>query len=213
MKQRIRQYILDIFGQKVLDEVLSGKRKVFLNDHELTIDAHFRDKRVTETSKVTFRPPALSLSEKATTDKKIKEKTTTQVNVKLEKEYEKVLEKKGLNPKDVVPSKEMTGLFKKYAGIKEEEPEAVKKGIEAHKKIAKLFPVEVPAKTYVLKDYLSTEQIVSIRAGKSNVFVDGIAKSSSDLETLKIEPAPDDAKPTLNGNKIDIKVLPRFTGG
>ena len=167
MKVRIQKHIIEQYGENTLEEIKAGKRKIFLNDKQVPIDDHFRDKRVTETTKVEIRPPVLTKVEKSTSDKRLSEKITTKSQTKDE--------------------------------------------LSSQKRAKKPAEPATPAKIYMLKDYLSTEQIVSIRAGKSNVFVDGLVVK--DIDTFVLEPSPDDAKPMLNGNKVLIKVLPKFNGG
>ncbi len=59
-----------------------------------------------------------------------------------------------------------------------------------------------------VKNFLTSDQIKSVKEGKANVFIDGL------VTTLDKEVEIDnDTNPTLDGKPVEIKVLPQFELG
>ncbi len=106
-KPRITSWIRTNFGEEILAEIVSGKRKITLNGTKLDAKAsNFRDKRVTKTSQIEIIPEPKVLYQDTSS---------------------KIVET--LRPKDKLPSKEIVELHKKYVEKKKEkkEPEPERK--------------------------------------------------------------------------------------
>jgi hypothetical protein len=155
-RPRITSYIRNTYGEEILQEIISGKRKITLNDTQLDASAkNFRDKRVTPFSQISITPEPTAVKQSSKTpskpapkssEKRIESKTLGATFVK---------EKKGfhIEPLDEKPEqktvKEFPPTFPKlktiedepsskdsedYTGVEEEEnedePEEVMKEIE-----------------------------------------------------------------------------------
>ncbi len=186
-KPRITSWIRTNFGEEILAEIVSGKRKISLNGNKLDAKAdNFRDKRVTATSQIEITPEPKVLA-MDTDSKYIETLKPVRISAKDVKKAEKELDRKGIRLKDIPPSKEMIDLHKKYSGkAKVPEPEH---------------------KVYV-KDFLTEDQIKSLTDGRANLFVDGLSKSMHD--EIQVD---NDTNPMINGKVVTIKVMPAFRGG
>jgi len=195
-KPRITSWIRQRFGEEILAEIISGKRKISLNGTKLKAsDKNFRDKRVTATSVVVITPEPVVLYQD--TSSKIIETLTPVDKIKsFEKEYRKIKPQ----TKDELPSQERIDLFKKYSGVDKETENEIA--------VQRQHENEEPAPKIFIKDFLSADDIKAVTSGKARVFADGI------VTKLDREISVDhDTNPIINGNIVEIKVTPQFQSG
>lgn len=165
---RIKKYILEKFGKETLEEILSGKKIIVLNDKSVPIDDKFPDKRISPTTKV-------EIHEKKPEPKAVDIKTAI-----------KVLDKEA--PAEVHVST--------HVPLSEKLNESV-------------TPESKEPKIMRIKDFLTTEQIVAIKSGKANVFVNGSAVKDIETEIT----ANESGEPTIDDKIAVVKVLPKMHGG